>query len=98
MILGLHGEGAGDGDALLLAAGELAGVLVGLLGDADAFQQLHGVGLDLGAGAMAHANRGEGDVLHGRQMREEVELLEDHADLAADGGDVAHVMAHFHAV
>ncbi len=29
--LGLHREGAGDGDALLLAAGELGGVLVGLL-------------------------------------------------------------------
>jgi hypothetical protein len=31
--LGLHAQRAGDGDALLLAAGELAGVLLRLLGD-----------------------------------------------------------------
>ena len=96
--LGFHGEGAGDGDALLLPAGELAGVLVGLLRDADALQQLHGVALDLGARAVPHADGGQRDVLHRRQVREEVELLEDHADLAANGGDVAHVVAHLHAV
>ena len=40
--LGLHGQGANDGDALLLAAGELVGVGVGLLHQVHALQQLHG--------------------------------------------------------
>src|SRR6185295_19605481 len=35
-----HGESAGDGDALLLAAGKLARILVGLLRDAHAREQL----------------------------------------------------------
>ena len=45
--LGVHGERAGDGDALLLAAGELGGRLGGLLGHAHAGEQLHGAGLRL---------------------------------------------------
>ena len=38
--LGLHGQRAGDGDALLLAAGELGGVLLGLVADADPVEEL----------------------------------------------------------
>ena len=41
--LGLHRQRPGDRDALLLTAGELGRVLVGLVGDADALEQLHGV-------------------------------------------------------
>ena len=40
--LGLHGEGARDRDALLLAAGELRGVGVRLVGEPDAVEQLAG--------------------------------------------------------
>ncbi len=40
MQLGLHRQRAGDGDALLLAAGELARVGVGLVGEADPVEQL----------------------------------------------------------
>ncbi len=40
--LGLHGKRAGDGYALLLAARELCGHLIGLLGNAHAAQQVHG--------------------------------------------------------
>ena len=39
--LGLHGQGARDGDPLLLAAGELDRVLVPLFGDADLLQKAH---------------------------------------------------------
>ena len=35
-----HGEGAHDRDPLLLSAGEPVGELVGLLGEADALEQL----------------------------------------------------------
>ena len=34
----VHGERAGDGDALLLAAGEARRILLGLLGEADPFE------------------------------------------------------------
>ena len=37
--LGLHGERAGDRDALLLAAGELLGIVVAAVGEADLAQQ-----------------------------------------------------------
>jgi hypothetical protein len=46
--LGLHRQRAGDGGSLLLAAGELGGVLVPLVGDAHALQQRHPVALRLG--------------------------------------------------
>ena len=95
---GLHGERAGDGDALLLAAGELAGVLVGLFGDADAVEQAHGRLLRLLLLHLAHVDRREGDVLDHGQMGEEVELLEDHAGFGADLLDVAHVAGQWDAV
>ena len=41
MSLGLHRQRPGDRGPLLLAAGQLAGQLVGLVGDADPVQQLH---------------------------------------------------------
>jgi len=39
---GLVGQGAGDGDALLLAAGELGGIRVGPVAHAKVVQQVHG--------------------------------------------------------
>ena len=38
--LGLHGQSPGDGDALLLSAGELAGVVVALVGEASYVRKL----------------------------------------------------------
>ena len=35
-------QGAGDGDALLLTAGKLAGVMVRAIGEANHFERLHG--------------------------------------------------------
>ena len=96
--LGLHRERPGDRDALLLAAGELRRVLARLLGDAHALEQLHGQLLRLLAVHLAHADRAQRDVLEHGQVREEVERLEDHADLAADGGDVADVVGQLDAV
>ena len=45
----------GDADALLLSAGELEGVLVGLVGEPDLGQQRTGLRLDLRAAASARA-------------------------------------------
>ena len=47
--LGVGGQGPGDGDALLLAAGELGRVGVRLVGQADDLQQLLGPLVGLGA-------------------------------------------------
>lgn len=82
---GLHGEGAGDGGALLLAAGEFAGVGVELIGEADAGEVLGGEGAGGGGIEAAHDARGEGDVFPDAQVGEEVELLENHPDAGAVG-------------
>ena len=81
--LGRHGERAHDGDTLLLAAGEHRGILVCLVGKADALKQRHGLRVGLRLGLEAQLDGCEGDVLLDRHMREEVEVLEHHAHLAA---------------
>src|SRR5680860_881310 len=78
--------------ALLLAAGELAGVLVGLLGDLDARQQLHRQVIRTLLVPAPHLTRTQRDVLPDRQVREQVEGLEHHPGLLADLLDVAHVI------
>jgi hypothetical protein len=95
---GLHRQRAGDRHALLLAARELAGIFAGLLGDADALQQLDRGLLGPRLRPAAHPDRRQRDVLQHRQVREQVELLEDHADLAADGLDIANVVGQLNAV
>jgi len=82
--VGALAERPGDGDALLLPAGELVGVFVGLIGDVDPLQEVHG-GLDrLLLGLFVDPDRGEGEVFQDRQVGEEVEVLEDHGDVGAD--------------
>ena len=76
------GQGAGDGHALLLPAGELTGVDVGLVRQVDQREQLAHARVDLGA---AHAGVAQriGDIVRDGAAVEQVELLEDHADAAA---------------
>ena len=47
---------------------------------------------------MANLGRGQGDVPQHRQVGEQVERLEDHAHVPADGVDVAHVVGQLDAV
>ena len=49
--LGIHGQRAGDGDALLLAAREVRRIGLGLVGEADPRQLLLGARARLGLGA-----------------------------------------------
>ena len=82
--LGLHRQGAGDRDALLLAAGQLVGVDVHLVAEADAVEQAPAA-LD-GDGRRSRASPAAGASMtfsQRRHVREEVEALEHHADLAA---------------
>jgi len=84
---GLAGEGAGDGNALFLAAGEVGGVSVALVGEADRFEQFGG-----GPGGLGHAFEfaHDADVLFGGEGGEEVEALEDEAEqIAAEGRPLA---------
>lgn len=85
---GLAGDGAGDGDALLFSAGEVAGEFVGFVEEADEVE-------DSGDGATdffaAHAGdfEGEGDVFVDGAGGEEFEVLEDDTEATAVVGDVA---------
>jgi hypothetical protein len=98
MILRVHAERAGDRHALLLAAGELAGIFVRLLGDLDALQVVHRRLLGLLLRHLAHPDRRQRAVLQDRQVREQVEVLEHHADFAAHLVDLLEVVGQFDAV
>src|SRR6185312_3025736 len=74
---------AGDAHALLLAAGELRGVLVRVLGQTHALQQLAHAGADFRCVPLAGEAQRERDVVRHRLRGEQVEVLEDHADAPA---------------
>jgi hypothetical protein len=83
-------QGAGDGAALLLSAGQGVGALGRIVGDADPIQGGHGLGLvrrrpdaEQALPAGQAAERAEHDVAEQAQAADQVELLEDHAELLA---------------
>ena len=90
----VHGQSAGNGNALLLAAGQALGVDVGLVGQTHTGQQLVGA---LGNGFLVLQLEQAGGqfqvLLHG-QVGEEVEVLEHHAHLLAHSVDVGIVHLH----
>ena len=80
--LGVRCQRAGNGNALLLTAGQLCRVGIGLIGQTHHFQQLSGTlfGIRLFRTRQLH---GEADVLQAGALHQQVELLEDHSDVAA---------------
>ena len=74
-------QGAGDGDALLLAAGKLLRPVAGAVADADPLQRLGDALLPLAA-VLAIEQRHLDILLHG-QIVDQVEALEDEADMVA---------------
>jgi hypothetical protein len=76
----LHHQRPCDRDPLLLAARELVRMLMRLRIDADAGENLVRLSLRSRTGYLPDPARGERDVVDHAQVREEVELLEDHAD------------------
>ena len=86
--LGLHRQGPRDRDPLLLTAGELPGVGGALVLEPDAVEQVERLGLHLGLLAPLDPDGALHDVLQRCHVREEVEPLEDHADLTALSGDL----------
>ena len=79
----MGGQSPGDPHPLLLSAGELAGVLVGVLLQSHEIQEFRHPGLPVVLPPMV-LFEGVVDVAGHRFGREKVELLEDHADLLAD--------------
>jgi hypothetical protein len=76
----LHGEGARDGDALLLAAGQMLGIMAEALRKPDARQHLLGIG----ARAVAPGQfQRQHDVLQRGERRQQLEGLEDEAEHGA---------------
>ena len=84
----LHHQRAGDRDPLLLAARELVRVLVGLLLEPDAGQELVRPALGLLLRHLPDPAGRERQVVDRGQVREQVELLEDDPDPLADRRDV----------
>ena len=76
----LSGQGPGNGDALFLAAGELAGPMAGPVSHAHARQQRERARPQLRA-RNAAIYQGQADVLQGRQLRQQLEGLEYKADV-----------------
>ena len=89
MSFGCIAKRTGDRDPLLLAAGELVGVGVDLGRQPDAFEQGLGPSQDLRLRLLFHEHRCGGDVLERGHVGEQVETLEDHADLGAAAADLA---------
>ena len=75
----------GDGDPLLLAAGELGREAAGLLGQTDEVEHLRHLGAHHVTGAPDDLH-GEGDVLVDRLVGQQLEVLEDAADVPAQLG------------
>ena len=90
----IHCQRAGNGDALLLTAGQALGVDVGLVGQTYAGQQLVCTGRD-GLFVLQLQQGGcQLKVLFHGQVGEQVEVLEHHAHLLAHGIDVCLVYLH----
>ncbi len=85
---GLVGEGAGDGDALLLAAVEGVGEVAGAVADAEVIEEFGGAAAGWAWGDVVDFE-GDGDVFEGGEEGDEVGLLEDEAEvLTAVGAEV----------
>jgi hypothetical protein len=79
----VHAQRARDRDPLLLTAGELARVLVLVRDQADAVEHLHAARQCVVLRAAEDLDLGERQVLRHGQMREQLEVLEHHADARA---------------
>ena len=86
--VGVVHEGAGHGHALLFAARELCGLVVGAVGEAHEVEELEGAALNLALVAAGY-HAGNEDVLLGGELGEELVELEDEAEVfAAEAGEL----------
>ena len=78
---GLSDQSPGDGHALLLAARELARLVVDAVAEADTLQRLGGEAAGIEPATATVVQQRQLDVAQGRGARQQVEALEDEADL-----------------
>src|ERR1700689_4126210 len=83
----LHRQRARDGDTLLLAAGKLRRVGVGLVGKTDLRQKSAAALERLGGRSLLHIDRSFDDVLDRRPVRKQIKALEHHRYLGPDRDD-----------
>ena len=76
----IGGEGAGDGDALLLSAGEFGREFVGLVFDFHQAEQFHGAVTAFTEGGCGAKIHGQHHVFERGQRGKQLEELKDHAD------------------
>ena len=81
--IGIADDGTGDGDALFLSAGELAGVMVNSLAQADEFEDVLAGSFCFGTVPFAMDVEAHANVLHGGQGVMQVVGLEDKAETSA---------------
>ncbi len=86
--LGVHAQRTRNGHALLLAAGELGGILIRLCADLHAVEQPHRRRARLVPGNAPDLQRREHAVVQHGHVREQIELLEHHADFHAHRIDI----------
>ncbi|MNF87767.1 hypothetical protein D3C84_702430 [compost metagenome] len=89
--LGFGRQGAGDADALLLAAGQLRRVFAGVVGQAHPRQQLGDALVDFAAGQFAGQRQWQRHVVGHGLGGQQVEVLENHPDLLAEAAQAAGV-------
>jgi hypothetical protein len=86
--IGARHHGARNRHPLLLAAGQFGGAGLRLVGQPDPAQHFRHIRPDLPLGPSADAQR-QGDVVERRQMRQQAEILEHHADTPAQRRQIA---------
>ena len=84
-----HRQRARNCGALLLPAGEMGGIEVRLVVDADFVEQRIRFLDALGAWPLLHMDRRLDEILEDRHVRPEVEALKHHAEFGADAVDLA---------
>jgi hypothetical protein len=84
----IHRERPRDRHPLLLTARQLSRVLGRVLREADALEELQRARVGLVPRAAEHADLAEADVVGDAHVREQLEVLEDHADLRAEASEV----------
>ena len=90
--LRLADNGPAHGHALALAAGQILGLALEILGQAERFRRLVHLGFDLGFGKLRQL-QGKAHVFLHRQVWVEGIVLEDHGDIAIAWFQVGHVLA-----
>ena len=93
-----HTKAAGNGYALLLAARKLSWIFSGLVSDVHLFEKVHGRLFGLCLGNLSHPDRPQREVFNDRQVREEVEVLKNHAHFFSDLFDILQVIGQFDAI